>query len=384
MQAMAAHALTTYQWVLLFGCLSAALYAMLAAVAMPFFATRRARTAKAAAAPVAATRTPDVQAPFAGVGVSVLKPLCGAEPRLYENLRTFCDQRHGNFQLVLGVSSPDDPAIAVVRRLQAAYPRHDIELAVDTRVHGSNLKVSNLINMAERARHELIVIADSDIAVEADYLDSVAAPLADPRVGVVTCLYSAQGVGGFWPRVGALFINEWFAPSVRVAHAVGSRRFGFGATLALRRATLEQIGGFDALKDCLADDYWLAEHVRTLGLRTVLSRVMVATDVIEPTFSALWQRETRWLRTIRSVNPLGFASLIITFQTPWLLAGAWLTHSLANGPFDGLHLWAALVSGACGSHVVWRGKRVPVDAATATARPAALRVMDVMETSDGG
>ncbi|SOE73732.1 ceramide glucosyltransferase [Burkholderia sp. OK233] len=429
---MAAHALTAYQWILLSGCVSASLYAMLAAVAMPFFAVRpggRARVTSVPTAANAAARASHPLPPFTHVGVSVLKPLCGAEPRLYENLRTFCDQRHGHFQLVLGVSSPDDPAIAVVRRLQAAYPMHDIELAIDTRVHGSNLKVSNLINMAERARHDVIVIADSDIAVEADYLDTVAAPLADPGVGVVTCLYVAQGVGGFWPRVGALFINEWFAPSVRVAHAAGSRRFGFGATLALRRATLERIGGFDALKNCLADDYWLAEHARALGLRTVLSRVMVATDVIEPTFFALWQRETRWLRTIRSVNTLGFAFLFITFPTPWLVAGAWLTASLANGPSGGLHLWAALASGACtaagfaarmllhlraarhkrtfwrdlplvplrdtllalqwlagafGSHVVWRGARVPVEASASTTRAKALGVMDVMETSDGG
>jgi ceramide glucosyltransferase len=226
---MAAHALTACQWVLLTGCVSASLYAMLAAVAMPFFAARRGWGV------IAAARASHPLPPFAKVGVSVLKPLCGAEPRLYENLRTFCDQRHGHFQLVLGVSSPDDPAIAVVRRLQAAYPMHGIELAVDTRVHGSNLKVSNLINMAERARHDVIVIADSDIAVEADYLDTVAAPLADPRVGVVTCLYVAQGVGGFWPRVGALFINEWFAPSVRVAHAAGGGRVGFGGPLRFRR-----------------------------------------------------------------------------------------------------------------------------------------------------
>jgi ceramide glucosyltransferase len=424
---MAAHALTACQWILLAGCTGASLYAMLAAVAMPFFAARR----KAAAYPAHCSRSPDATAcasqpahPFVQVGVSVLKPLCGAEPRLYENLRTFCDQRHGHFQLLLGVSSPDDPAIAVVRRLQAAYPARDIELAIDTRVHGSNLKVSNLINMAERARHDVIVIADSDIAVEADYLDSVAAPLADPRVGVVTCLYTARGVGGFWPRVGALFINEWFAPSVRVAHAAGSRRFGFGATLALRRATLERIGGFDALKNCLADDYWLAEHVRALGLQTVLSRVMVATDVIEPTFAALWQRETRWLRTIRSVNPLGFASLVITFATPWLLTGAWLTSSFATGPGAHTHVVGALASaagtaavlaarlllhwraarhqrtfwrdlplvplrdmllalqwlaGAFGSHVMWRGVRVPVE--TSAAR---LNVMDAMEASDGG
>ncbi|CAB3789363.1 bacteriohopanetetrol glucosamine biosynthesis glycosyltransferase HpnI [Pararobbsia alpina] len=412
---MSMHVLTGYQWALLAGCGAVSLYAMLAAVAMPFFAARREKVATRAAHPILP------------VGVSVLKPLCGAEPRLYENLRTFCEQRHPHFQLVLGVSSPDDPAIAVVRRLQAAYPSHDIELAIDSRVHGSNLKVSNLINMAGRARHDVIVIADSDIAVEADYLETVAAPLADPQVGVVTCLYVARGVGGFWPRVGALFVNEWFAPSVRVAHAVGSRRFGFGATLALSRATLGRIGGFEALKNCLADDYWLAEHVRALGLRTVLSRVMVVTDVVEPNFSDLWQRETRWLRTIRSVNPLGFAFLFITFPSPWLFAGAWLTDRLATGPSAGLHPWATLASGATimcgfagrmllhlraarrdrtfwrdlpltplrdtllalqwlaaafGSHVVWRGARVPVGASTSVTRgrdapPGA------METSDG-
>ncbi|MFT4070104.1 bacteriohopanetetrol glucosamine biosynthesis glycosyltransferase HpnI [Paraburkholderia sp.] len=405
---MTAHVLTACQWILLAGCIGASIYTMAAALAMPFFSARHQSVhhgrASSAGAALRSAFFPHSR-PFAQGGVSVLKPLCGAEPRLYENLRTFCEQRHGHFQLVLGVSSPHDPAIAVVRRLQAAYPTRDIELAIDTRVHGSNLKVSNLINMAARARHDVIVIADSDIAVDADYLDSVAAPLADPDVGVVTCLYVARGVGGFWPRVGALFINEWFAPSVRVAHATGSRRFGFGATLALRRATLECIGGFDALKNCLADDYWLAEHVRALGLRTVLSRVMVATDVIEPTFGALWQRETRWLRTIRSVNPPGFASLLITFPTPWLLASAALTVSFATragghapcvamiasasatavcfGARLLLHLrasrrartfWRDLplvplrdtlialqwLFSAFGSHVVWRGARMPV------------------------
>ncbi|KXU87423.1 glycosyl transferase [Paraburkholderia monticola] len=414
---MTAHALIVCQWLLLAGCISASIYTVAAALAMPFFTARHKSNHHGGRTVNHPHRRSlwgalDASAdPFAQVGVSVLKPLCGAEPRLYENLRTFCEQRHQHFQLVLGVSSPHDPAIAVVRRLQAAYPTRDIELAIDTRVHGSNLKVSNLINMAARARHEVIVIADSDIAVDADYLDSVAAPLADPGVGVVTCLYVARGVGGFWPRVGALFINEWFAPSVRVAHAMGSRRFGFGATLALRRETLERIGGFDALKNCLADDYWLAEHVRELGLQTVLSRVMVATDVIEPTFAALWQRETRWLRTIRSVNPPGFVSLLITFPTPWLLTSGWLTVSLAtrsaHAPLAAviagasatalcvgarllLHLRAArrsrtfwrdlplvplrdtllalqwLVS-AFGSHVVWRGARMQVG------RPAAER-----------
>ncbi|WP_206996747.1 bacteriohopanetetrol glucosamine biosynthesis glycosyltransferase HpnI [Trinickia mobilis] len=353
----------------------------------------------------------------AALSVSVLKPLCGAEPRLYENLATFCEQHHPRFQLLFGVSSPTDPAIGVVRRLQAAYPSHDIELVVDSRVYGQNLKVSNLINMVSRAKHEVIVVADSDIAVEPDYLETVTAPLADRDVGIVTCLYRAVSVGGFWPRVGALFINEWFAPSVRVAHAGGSTDFGFGATLALRASTLEQIGGFHALKDDLADDYWLAEHVRRLGLRTVLSEVTVATDVVEPDLATLWLRETRWLRTIRSINPLGFAFLFITFTTPWLLAGALLAHGFEGfgGSLRDIVLLASTGAGvlakialharsawqgrngtfwrdlplvplrdillalewlvaAFGSYVVWRGSRVPVVGATRAS---------VVEGSDG-
>ncbi|WP_434660351.1 bacteriohopanetetrol glucosamine biosynthesis glycosyltransferase HpnI [Paraburkholderia sp. A3BS-1L] len=314
-------------WLVIALCCAATFYAICAVLSMP-------RLGSAAQVRVAARRA-RVRTPLP---VSVLKPLCGAEPRLYENLVTFCEQHHPRYQLIFGVSSSKDPAIAVVRRLQAAYPAHDIALVIDSRVHGSNLKVSNLINMAAHARHEVLIVADSDIAVEPDYLEIVTAPLADPQVGVVTCLYSARSIGGFWPRVGALFINEWFAPSVRVAHSTGSRAFGFGATLALSRGTLERIGGFESLKDCLADDYQLARFARDHGLDTVLAPVLVATDVIEPTFRTLWLRETRWLRTIRSVNPAGFASLFITFTSPWLVLGALAYWQLAAS--------AAMASGA--------------------------------------
>jgi ceramide glucosyltransferase len=400
---MTVHSLSVLEWLLVGFCCAATVYAGVAAVAMPFFSKR---------------------AGVCHVGwtsVSVLKPLCGIEPRLYENLVTFCEQAHPCYQLLFGVSSPVDPAIGVVRRLQAAYPQCDIELVIDSRVHGSNLKVSNLINMAQRARHDVIVLADSDIAVEPDYLDTVTAPLADPDTGVVTCLYRAQSVGGFWPRVGALFINEWFAPSVRVAHAGGSRRFGFGATLALRRTTLEEIGGFEALKDCLADDYWLAEHARKLGLTTVLSPVMVATDVIEPTFTTLWLREMRWLRTIRSVNPLGFAFLFITFTSPWLLADTLLIPSLTGADVAAAHpfvaptasigtvmggiarillharsarssrtFWRDLplvplrdtllalqwLGAVFGSYVVWRGARIPVINRVAQPHTSVMEISD--------
>ncbi|AOY94354.1 Fe-S oxidoreductase [Cupriavidus sp. USMAA2-4] len=260
-------------------------------------------------------------APAAPRPVSVLKPLCGAEPRLYENLAGLCRQTHPCYQIVFGVRDAADPAIAVVERLRADFPACDIALVVDPRVHGSNLKVSNLINLFAAARHDDLVLADSDIAVPPDYLVRVAAPLADPQVGVVTCLYRGRPVGGLWSRLGAGFIDGWFAPSVRIAHAGGSRRFAFGATIALRRGTLAAIGGFEALSDRLADDFWLGELARQLGLRTVLSEVVVGTDVTETRLAELWSHELRWLRTIRSLNPAGFSFTFITFTWPMLALG---------------------------------------------------------------
>ena len=360
--------------------------------------------------------------------VSVLKPLCGAEPRLFENLATFCEQTHPCFELICGVSRADDPAVAIVRHLQAAYPKRAISLVIDSRVHGTNLKISNLINVAQRARHDIFVLADSDIAVECDYLERVCAPLDEPGVGIVTCLYRAKGIAGFWSRVGAQFINEWFVPSVRVAHMFGSTRFGFGATLALTRATLERIGGFERLGNTLADDYWLAEHVRELGLRTALSPVVVETDVTESTLPALWDRETRWLRTIRSVNRLGFAFLFVTITWPWMLCAAWLAYVLHGGASlpniaamavvavsltgiaarvilhaitggerrtfwrdlaltpvrDGL-MFAQWVAGSFGSTVVWRGVRIPVEDAGNEVPEKVFRPepVEVLEVSDG-
>lgn len=278
-------------------------------------------------------------APGARVPVSVLKPLCGAEPRLEQNLATLCTQSHPRFQVVFGVRAPDDPAIAVVERIRLRYPALDMALVIDSRVHGSNLKVSNLINMAPQARHPWLVLADSDVAVEPDYLERVTAPLADPRVGIVTCLYRGRATGGFWSRLGALFIDTWFAPSVAVASRGGSSDFGFGATIALRTEVLRAIGGFDALKDRLADDFWLGELARRRGLATALSDVRVSTDVTEASLGALWRRERRWMQTIRSLNPPGYAFCFVTFTLPMLALGLWLS--------PGAWSWALASVGLC-------------------------------------
>jgi ceramide glucosyltransferase len=266
----------------------------------------------------------------APVPVTVLKPLCGPEPGLEANLATFCLQSHPCYQLVFGVRDPQDPAIAVVERLRRRFPALDMRLVVDPRVHGSNLKVSNLINMMHAARHPWLVLADSDIATKPDYLERVTAPLADPGVGIVTCLYRGRAQGRFWSRLGALFVDTWFAPSVRVASSGGSKAFGFGATIALRAATLRAVGGFEALKDRLADDFRLGELTRRRGLRTVLSDVVVCTDVIEDSLEALWARERRWMQTIRSLNPLGYGFSFITFTFPMLALGVWMAPTAVN------------------------------------------------------
>ncbi|HYK82137.1 MAG TPA: bacteriohopanetetrol glucosamine biosynthesis glycosyltransferase HpnI [Gemmatimonadales bacterium] len=272
-----------------------------------------------------ATRVTSVRAP-----VSVLKPLCGAEPELYENLRSFCDQDYPAFEVVFGVRDATDPALRVARRLAAEFPERSVHIVVDPRVAGPNHKASNLANMVAAARHDWLVVADSDIRVGRDYLSRLMGPLMDPGVGLVTCLYRARAAGTLWGALGSQLVNEWFLPSVLVARALGSSAYVSGATIALRRAVLDAIGGFAALTPHLADDYELGRRTRARGLRTVVSDVLVETLVAEASGRALVRHELRWLRTIRGVTPWGYAGAGVTFTlaicllaAPLVGAGAW-------------------------------------------------------------
>jgi ceramide glucosyltransferase len=260
----------------------------------------------------AATRAPQA---------TVLKALCGAEHGLYEHLRSFCDQDHAEFQIIFGVADANDEAVAIVRQLQNDFPAADLDLVIDSKQHGANRKVSNLINMACHARYDYLVVADSDIHVSQDYLSKVTLPLLDPTVGIVTCSYRGCPRAGLWSLLGSLFINDWFMPSVRVAALAGSRSFAFGSTIAVRRQVLSQIGGFHAVADQLADDYRLGELTRRIGLRTVLSEVVVETSVDERTLGDLFHHNVRWLRTIRAVRPVGHFLSFITFGMPIALIG---------------------------------------------------------------
>ena len=284
--------------------------------------------------------------------VTILKPLCGAEHELYECLRTFCDQSYPRFQVVFGVSDGNDPAIDVVARLQREFPSIDLKLAVDRRQHGSSRKVSNLINMMPLASHDYLVISDSDVRVGRDYLSSVVRPLLDQDVGIVTCPYRGNPRQGLWSLLGALFINDWFIPSVRVAAMSGSRAFAFGVTIAIRRQVLARIGGFASIANQLADDYRLGELTRRLGLRTVLSEVVVETCVDEQGFGGLVRHELRWLRTIRAVRPIGYTLSFITFGVPVAVAGS----LIAGGTFPALALSALTVAARVLLHFRVRGK----------------------------
>jgi ceramide glucosyltransferase len=254
--------------------------------------------------------------------VTILKPLCGAEAGLYESLRSCCEQDYPEFQIVFGVRRSADPAVAIVRRLQAEYPGLGLTLIIDEQLHGGNYKVSNLINMMSVARHELLVIADSDIHVGRDYLEAVTEPLDRPGVGLATCVYRARASERIYARLAALFVNGWFTPSTLVSRLVGWRAFGFGATLVMHRALLDRIGGFAVVADHIADDYMLGEMVRRQGYETVLADYLVETTVPDQTLLDLARHELRQARAVRLLQPAGYAFMFITFGIP--LCGAML------------------------------------------------------------
>jgi ceramide glucosyltransferase len=260
--------------------------------------------------------------------VTLLKPLCGAEPGLYENLRSFCLQDYPQYQIVFGIQDEKDPALAVVARLIREFPAVPIDVVVNPQQHGSNRKISSLINMVPRASHDILMIADSDALVGPDYLASMVAPLADPGVGLVTCVYRGMPTSKVWSRLGAMYVNEWYMPSVLLAWLFGHREYASGLTLCLRRDTLQAIGGLRRLSNHLADDYELGALVRAAGLRIALSAYVPRTEHSEPSLDQLVDHETRWMRTIRVLRPKSFRFLFLSFCLPLALVGLVMSEEL--------------------------------------------------------
>lgn len=281
-------------------------------------------TAALLAGRFAAGAAPRLGAEAARPSVTILKPLCGLEPNLFENLASFCRQDYaGPVQVVFGVQNAGDPAIGVVRRLEETFPELRIDLVVDARQHGSNRKVSNLINMAEVIANAVVVLADSDMVVKPDYLERVVAELSAPGVTGVTCLYHGVPADrGAFAQLSALAIDVQFLPNVVMGTALGLAKPCFGSTIAFDADALVRIGGFAAFKDDLADDYAIGEALRALGGRVAIPNFTIGHTCVDTALSDLWSHELRWNRTIRNVDPAGYAGSIVTHAFPIALIAA--------------------------------------------------------------
>ena len=255
-------------------------------------------------------------APFPAV--TILRPLHGNEPGLFGRIASLCRQDYpGRVDVICGVQQENDSAIPVVRLLQATG-RPEIELNIDGCEHGSNRKISNLINMLPAASQDVVVISDSDIAVDPHYVASLVAELEEPGVGAVTCAYHGTPAEGIWAQLSAMSINLQFLPNVIAAVSLNAAHPCLGATIALHREVLAQIGGFRRFANELADDYAIGSAVRALGRKVVVSRFTVGHVCFERDFRALWGRQLRAARTIQAIDPVGYAGTI--FMHPLALS----------------------------------------------------------------
>lgn len=262
--------------------------------------------------------------------VTILKPLHLGEPDLGRNLETFFSQVYdGPVQIIFGVHDEADPAIGVVRALQAKYPQMDTAIVADTALYGANAKVSNLINMLPAARHDTLVLSDSDIAVGPRWLSQVTAALARPGVGIVTCLYTgepAEEGHPLWSSLAAMGTSYTFLPNAVLGASLGLASPCFGSTIALRRRTLDAVGGFAAFADQLADDYEMGRAVREIGYTLAIPAMGVGHTAAENSIGDLFRHELRWTRTIRLVNPGGHLGSFVTHGFVFALMAAFLLH----------------------------------------------------------
>jgi len=251
--------------------------------------------------------------------VSILKPVCGDEPLLEQAITSFCLQDYPRYQLIIGAQHPRDPALAVARRVRARFPACDIAIVVDPRLHGANRKIGNLMNMLPCAKHDVLVIADSDLHVRPDYLAQVVATLEQHGTGLVTTIGAGEPAAeGVAAQLGAIHLSHMFLPSALIAVAVG-RQDCLGGTMALRRDTLTRVGGLRALVDHLADDNVLGALVRQAGLAVRIAPTLPVVTVQERTLGALWLHEQRWSRTIRVLAPVAHAGTVVQYPLFWAL-----------------------------------------------------------------
>ena len=253
---------------------------------------------------------------------TLMVPVHGAPPRLYECLHSICRQDYPEYQVVFGLHSADDAGRTVIEQVMADLPEVDFDLVIDGRRIGANPKICNLANMYRAVKHDVIVAVDSDVVVDPRFLRTIVEPLADPAVGGVTCLYQGAPDANLASVLGALHINDWFIPSALVDLSMGEMRLVYGATYALTRHSLLATGGFPARASAVAEDDVLGAMLYEAGFKIRLAPYVVATVVAEPGFRSLFDHELRWMRSIRACRPLDHVLSVVMYA---LVPGILLT-----------------------------------------------------------
>ena len=315
--------LRAFQLVAILGCVSSSIYYLLCLWSAAVFLREREDSCGA-------------DTPVRPLPVSILKPLKGIDPEIYKSFRSHCRQDYSDYEIIFGVNDLADPAIASVKQLQQEFPDRAIHLVISPNILGPNVKVSNLEQMMASAHHDHLLVNDSDIQVEQDYLRRVMAPLNDERVGMVTCLYRGVAASTIFSRLESLGISTDFCPGVLVARQLEhGLRFGLGSTMAFRRSDLDRIGGFKSIVDFLADDYELGRRIAALGRQVVLSGVVVETHLPAYDLRGFLSHQLRWARGVRDSRAGGYIGLVSTYGLLWGLLAVLATHA---APWS----WAAL------------------------------------------
>jgi ceramide glucosyltransferase len=292
------------QWLCLVPVIGGSVHALLCLAAVARFRPRAHRA-----------RPADVEWP----PVTILKPVCGLEKNLGQSLRSACLQDYPDFQVVCSVQDPRDPALPLLRDLEHEFGPARVTVAVEQRRAGANGKINNLLGGLAHARHETLVISDSDVLLRPDYLKTIVAPLMDPAVGCACTLYKATGADTWFEKMELLTLNADFLPNLVFAHVTGASGFCLGASIALRRPTLQAIGGLEELADYLVEDFEMGRRIAQAGHRVVLVPYCVDTVVDLKTTSQWWGHQVYWDQNTRAANRIGFLCTIVTRSIPFAL-----------------------------------------------------------------
>jgi ceramide glucosyltransferase len=251
--------------------------------------------------------------------VTILKPVCGLEKNHKESLRSACLQDYQEYQVVFAVQDPQDPVVSVLEEIREEFGPERVAIAIENRQAGPNKKINNLLGALPHARYDTLVLNDSDVQIKPDYLKAIIPPLFHSGVGCVCTLYRATCGDRWFEKMELLTLNADFIPSVIFAHVTGASKFCLGSSLAIRRTSLEKIGGLEAFVDYLPEDYEIGRRLWAAGQRVVLVDYFVNIVISLKNFSEWWLHQSYWDQMTRAARPIGFFATLITRSVPFAL-----------------------------------------------------------------